>query len=163
MSDIDPIPLDPPGDADPLGGSGEPGADHDGQQPGERTDGELVPEEYPEQPIASLDFGTTVAEMREGESLEDRLAREVPDVGTEGFGADVDDDEQGTPLLDDADELGVDGEQMLTADRSEDEPHGTDSGHPMPPVSAEEAAVTVVDEDHIPGAVDRPPVDPGEA
>jgi hypothetical protein len=34
-----------------------------------------------EEPQASVDFGTTPAEERQGESLDDRLAREEPDRG----------------------------------------------------------------------------------
>lgn len=43
---------------------------------GEGTDGVVVP---PDEPVAVSGFGTTSAEAREGESLDGRLARELPD------------------------------------------------------------------------------------
>lgn len=43
---------------------------------GDGTDGIVVP---PDEPIAVTDFGTTVREEIEGESLDGRLARELPD------------------------------------------------------------------------------------
>jgi hypothetical protein len=41
-------------------------------------------------PLAMDDFGTTAAEQRQGESLEQRLAREVPDVTPDGVPVDTD-------------------------------------------------------------------------
>lgn len=44
---------------------------------GEGTDGIVIP---PDEPLAATDFGTTVRETLEGESLDGRLSREVPDL-----------------------------------------------------------------------------------
>ena len=43
----------------------------------------------PDRPLASTQHGTTAEEQLEGSSLEDRLAAEVPDVGTERAGEQV--------------------------------------------------------------------------
>ncbi|MET9887473.1 DUF5709 domain-containing protein [Streptomyces sp. NPDC006430] len=43
----------------------------------------------PERPLAVTDYGTTVDEQRAGETLDQRLAREVPDSGADGSTWDV--------------------------------------------------------------------------
>jgi len=49
------------------------------------------PHDYP---VAVNDYGTTLTEMREGESLDDRLGRELPDTG---FGGQAEGDPGGGP------------------------------------------------------------------
>lgn len=124
----------------------------DVDQPGEALDAEKVPEEFPERPVASLDYGTTEEEMAHDEPLDKRLAREQPD-----FGEVVDHDATttATPLLDDADDQGYDEEKDLVADTALTEPEIEDSAHPDAPPSAEEAAVRVEESDDVPGAVDH--------
>ena len=93
-----------------------------------------------DRPVASVDFGTTVRETREGEPLDGRLARELPD-----------------PVLDLDDRL-RDG-PAATAGRLVEDDEGArsdavaeavavDVGYDSGGFSAEEAAVHVVDEDH---------------
>ncbi|TDP94787.1 DUF5709 domain-containing protein [Labedaea rhizosphaerae] len=100
-----------------------------------------------EKPWASNDWGTTAAELRQGEGLDGRLARELPDLGYEedddGLGDAEDTDGE---LLDDevgdlraGRLLGVDGDDELVA---------TDVGIDGAGASAEEAAVNVVREDN---------------
>jgi len=79
-------------------------------------------------PGASVDFGTTADEQRHGESLDMRIAREVPD----DIAAPLDTPElDGDPLLDDHEAEMID----------EDVRQSASLGH-----SAEEDAVHVVDE-----------------
>lgn len=99
-----------------------------------------------EKPWASNDWGTTAEEEREGESLDGRLARELPDLA-------YDEDDDGLGDAEDTDGelrddevgdrragrlLGVDGDDELVA---------TDVGVDGAGASAEEAAVNVVRED----------------
>jgi uncharacterized protein DUF5709 len=99
----------------------------------------------PEKPWAVNDWGTTAKEEREGESLDGRLARELPDIADneddDGLGDAEDTDGE---LLDD--EVGdtragrlleVDGDAELVA---------TDIGIDGAGASAEEAAVNVIRE-----------------
>lgn len=93
-------------------------------------------------------FGTTVEEEREGESLDQRLAQEEPDVdpyadeGYSGNEGDLGDDEVGDDragrLVDPDQGLGEDTEKDLVGD---------DVGIDGAGASAEEAAVHVIDED----------------
>ncbi|MFF3020479.1 DUF5709 domain-containing protein [Streptomyces sp. NPDC057939] len=50
---------------------------------GERTYDDMLDEGYspPEKPLGVTKYGTTAAEQREGESLDRRLAQEVPETG----------------------------------------------------------------------------------
>lgn len=100
----------------------------------------------PEKPWAVNDWGTTAEEEREGEGLDGRLARELPDVSydedDDGLGDAEDTDGE---LVDDevGDQrsgrlLGVDGDDELVA---------TDVGIDGAGASAEEAAVNVVPDD----------------
>lgn len=120
----------------------------------------------PDRWSAAEGFGNTAAEMREGESLEQRLKQEVPDIGDdapERPGAPVDPDpsddrvdpdelDEGQDFLDDAEvgdrragrlaepagsPMGADTEAALVAE---------DIGIDGAAASAEEAAVHVVDE-----------------
>ncbi|GAY08122.1 DUF5709 domain-containing protein [Pseudonocardia sp. N23] len=109
----------------------------------------------PERPWAVDDFGTTSQEEAEGEDLDHRLAREVPDPS-----ASYDDDE-GDGLGDASD---TDGELLATdevgarrAGRlvqrdedplvTDDENWAVDAGIDGAGASAEEAAVHVIDDD----------------
>lgn len=126
---------------------------HD-DQPGENLDADKVPEEFPDRPTASLSHGTTVAEQREGESLDGRLAREEPEVGSGVAPVDAD-DTTATPLQADLDEEGRDREKDLVSERPVAEPHVDDSGHPHVDAPAEEQAVRVVEDGDVPGAVEH--------
>ncbi len=90
---------------------------------------------------ASFDWGVTAAEAAEGESIATRVAHERPDFD-EPYAVRADEEE--VVLIDDAYDGIEDDEDELVADASTDEPS----------LSAEEAAVHVVDE--APGAVDEP-------
>lgn len=85
---------------------------------------------------AADDFGTTAAEQREGEPLDERLREEEPDRAA-GEGRD-----QAGRLLDDG---GDDTEKDLVADEAEEDTAG---------LTAEESAMRV--QDGAPGAVDAP-------
>jgi len=56
--------------------------DHVGALPSKDATGDGQEGIFPpgDEPIAATDFGTTAEEMREGESLDGRLARELPEV-----------------------------------------------------------------------------------
>jgi hypothetical protein len=85
-------------------------------------------------PRASVDFGTTAEEQRHGESLDMRIAREVPDDAAEAAAGTSQDDVPelvGDPVLDDHEAELVD----------EDVRQSASLGH-----SAEEDAIHVVDE-----------------
>ncbi|WP_431782633.1 DUF5709 domain-containing protein [Streptomyces chumphonensis] len=101
-----------------------------------------------DRPVAAEKHGTTVAEQREGESLDDRLAQEVPDVGADGA-AGPPDPEAGR--LDDA---------SLPGRPSGDHVVGRvgDEATPAAGLSAEESAVHVEPLDES----DAPPPDPEE-
>jgi hypothetical protein len=86
----------------------DPGAEPEDEGIPDLTDGspqaELAndPQREPvpgEEPVAAESFGTTFAEQVEGESLDDRLAEEEPDVGDEA--ADGPEEEQAGQLSDD--------------------------------------------------------------
>lgn len=109
----------------------------DAEQSGERLDADKLPAELPDRPIAAFEHGTTEREMQEGESLDDRLAREVPDVEPPLAAT------APTPLADDADEDGRDREKDLVAEMPLEEPGIDDSGQPDVGTPAEEAAVRI--------------------
>ena len=87
---------------------------------------------------AAVRHGMTLAEQQEGESLDQRLAQEVPDVGDEGA----------EPV--DADRAGrlVEPDEGAHTD-TEGDPVATDVGRAGFASSAEEAAVHIVDEDEL--------------
>jgi hypothetical protein len=101
-----------------------------------------------ERPWAVNDWGTTAREEAEGESLDSRLAREVPDVtdqDDDGIGDTSDTD--GEPL---DDEVGDDRSGRLVDseyDSDAGEPVATDVGVDGAAASAEEAAVHTVRDD----------------
>jgi hypothetical protein len=91
----------------------------------------------PDRPVALDDFGTTLTEEREGESLDRRLAREEPDVSDEGEGG-VRDPRAGRIVAED-EGIHHDEETDLV---------GMDVGIDGGAASAEEAAVHEWDENH---------------
>ncbi len=88
----------------------------------------------PDQPLGVDEWGTTGFEERTGEPLDMRLARETPDVGR--FSAD--DGMRFSEPGADADYADLEGAAVADADISH-----------YDTVSAEEAAMHVVDEDHL--------------
>ncbi|KQS71550.1 hypothetical protein [Modestobacter sp. Leaf380] len=87
-------------------------------------DPQFAPEMGAERANASVDFGTTAAEQSEGESLDGRLDREVPDVDVDPGVRPAEDPDHTAPQLDqdaDADPLddsGTDtvGDDVLASD-----------------------------------------------
>jgi hypothetical protein len=106
--------------------------EHSGEDPGEDLEAMI---EQADRPFASLSFGTTAEEQKEGESLDEHLREEQPSK---------------TPL---DRELAIE-----DFDDEEDELVATASIEHDPFVSPEDAAMTV--RDRVPGAVDHP-VKPG--
>ncbi|MFL6162490.1 MAG: DUF5709 domain-containing protein [Jatrophihabitantaceae bacterium] len=86
----------------------------------------------------STRYGTTLAEQREGESLDQRLAQEEPDIDAEGA-APVDANRAGRL---------VEPDEGAHTD-TEAAPVATDAGPAGYASSAEEAAVHIVDEDEL--------------
>ncbi|MFF1556096.1 DUF5709 domain-containing protein [Streptomyces sp. NPDC058279] len=119
----------------------------------ERSYDDMLDEGYspPEKPLGVTKYGTTAAEQHEGESLDDRLAQEVPEIGPE-VGQDPGDPSGDRAELPDP-ETGTARAGRLTAPDEGAHPdttkeliardHGIDSGA----ASAEEAAVHVVEDD----------------
>ncbi|HVV07773.1 DUF5709 domain-containing protein [Amycolatopsis sp.] len=98
-----------------------------------------------EKPWASEDFGTTPQEAAAGESLERRLARELP----EGTGGDTDglgdsEDTDGELLDDEVGDLRAG--RLVAGDGGDTELYASDIGVDGAAASAEEAAVHVVAE-----------------
>ncbi|WP_370327960.1 hypothetical protein [Euzebya sp.] len=125
----------------------------DTDQPGERLDADKVPTEFPDRPTASFEHGTTAREMAEGESLDDRLSRELPDDA--GAARTPAEDTPAVPLQDDADDDGLDREKDLVAESPVAEPHVDDTGQPTAPVAAEEAAIRPEATDDVPGTTEH--------
>lgn len=82
-------------------------------------------------------FGNTAAEEHQGESLEQRLAQEVPDVGV--------DDDWSEDVLDD-DEVGTERSGRLVAADDGDDRFVQDVGIDGAAASAEEAAMHVIED-----------------
>lgn len=122
----------------------------------ERTYDDTLDEGYspPERPLGVTKYGTTAAEQHDGETLDQRLAQEVPDV-TEPPGDEVGDLPQGEgePL---DPEAGEERAGRLVAPDEGAHPDETkeeiaeDVGIDGGAAGAEEAAVHVVDEDNLP-------------
>ncbi|MGW2084952.1 DUF5709 domain-containing protein [Streptomyces sp. NPDC001880] len=106
----------------------------------------------PERPWAVEDRGTTAAEQHDGESLEGRLARELPDSpDTDGDGDGMGDLPGGDGELWDA-EVGTARAGRLTRQLDIDEPDtmaGEDVGIDGAGASAEEAAMHVVSDGQV--------------
>lgn len=131
----------------------EPTTTPDPDQEGESLDDELLPDEFPDRPIASRAFGTTEAEQARGESLRRKLAREEPDADSPSQRHRARGDDHGSvDLLTDLDEAGEDSVDTLVASRAEGERDDHRPGQSMPH-SAEEAAMHIVDD--APGGRDR--------
>ncbi|MFJ8811320.1 DUF5709 domain-containing protein [Streptomyces sp. NPDC102490] len=119
----------------------------------ERTYDDTLDEGYspPEKPLGVTKHGTTAAEQREGESLDDRLAEEVPDVSApDGDGVGDAPDGEGEPVDPEAgtDRAGRlvapdEGVRTDTTKESVAEDVGIDGGA----AGAEEAAVHVVEDE----------------
>ncbi|TQC43184.1 hypothetical protein EEB14_44635 [Rhodococcus sp. WS4] len=138
-------------DSTPEGSEGEYSLDEEDQlQPEDtlvdRGVDDVLDEGYspPEKPLGLDAFGTTAAEQREGETLDQRLAEEEPDPAfEEDDNAEILDDNEvgrqrsGRLLAEDAG-AGADEEKDLVASDI-----GIDGGA----ASAEEAAVHIVDEE----------------
>lgn len=108
----------------------------------------------PEKPLAVNDVGTTAAEQRDGESLDERLAREVPEdtapVGDVGDGIGDMAGGEGEPRDDEVG--GPDAGRLVAPDEgahedAEAKAVATDVGIDSAARSAEEAAVHVVPDD----------------
>ncbi|MCP9956228.1 MULTISPECIES: DUF5709 domain-containing protein [Streptomyces] len=126
----------------------------------ERTYDDMLDEGYspPERPLGVTKHGTTAAEQHEGESLDERLAQEVPDVappvgdglgdlpGGEGELMDPEAGGERAGRLTAPDE----GARSDTTKELVADDHGIDAGA----ASAEEAAVHVVGDD-LPSDTDR--------
>ncbi|BAH50104.1 DUF5709 domain-containing protein [Rhodococcus opacus] len=138
-------------DSTPEGSEGEYSLDEEDQlQPEDtlvdRGVDDVLDEGYspPEKPLGLDAFGTTAAEQREGETLDQRLAEEEPDPAfEEDDDAEIlDDNEVGRQrsgrLLAEDEGSGADEEKDLVASDI-----GIDGGA----ASAEEAAVHIVDEE----------------
>jgi hypothetical protein len=97
-------------------------------------------------------FGTTPAEEAQGESLDERLSEEEPDVGADEDDADTDEDELTRRGYDEDPRSGrlVAEDEGIGADE-DDQAFGTDVGIDYGAASAEEAAVHLVDDPNGPG------------
>ncbi|RKN03187.1 DUF5709 domain-containing protein [Streptomyces radicis] len=96
---------------------------------GEKDLDEVLDEGYspPERPLAVNGPGTTAAEQRERESLDDRLAVELPDVGADddpGDGIGDSPDQAGEPLGDEI--SGAERAGRLVGDEGEGPPRDAD-------------------------------------
>ncbi|CAM5596720.1 DUF5709 domain-containing protein [Streptomyces aurantiogriseus] len=122
----------------------------------ERTYDDTLDEGYspPEKPLGVTKYGTTAAEQHDGETLDQRLAQEVPDV-SEPAGDDVGDLPQGEGEPVDP-EAGEERAGRLVAPDEGAHPDETkeeiaeDVGIDAGAAGAEEAAVHVVNEDDLP-------------
>lgn len=94
--------------------------DLNGPLPGKAATGDPQEGQAPpgDRPRASVDFGTTAHEQREGEGLDGRLAREVPDV-FEQIDDDPDEDPAGIGNVIDVNTL-----EVLDEDQDDDEELG---------------------------------------
>ncbi|MFI1535470.1 DUF5709 domain-containing protein [Streptomyces anandii] len=120
---------------------------------GERTYDETLDEGYspPEKPLGVTKYGTTASEQHEGESLDQRLAQERPDVGEpEGDGVGDLAGGEGEPV---DPEAGAERAGRLVAPDEGAHPDTTkdeiaeDVGIDAGAAGAEEAAVHVIDDD----------------
>lgn len=108
----------------------------------------------PEKPLAVNQRGTTAAEQRRGETLDERLARQVPDApGQQGDGVQDMADGAGEPWGEGAG--GRDAGRLAAPDEGAGSGSGAgligeDAGIDGGARTAEEAAVQIVDEDDVP-------------
>lgn len=119
----------------------------------DRGVGDVLDEGYspPERPLAVDDWGTTASEEADHESLDARLARELPDGGTwEGDGLGDASDTDGELLDDEVGDLRAG--RLVASDYGDgidddEELYATDIGVDGGAASSEEAAVHVVNEE----------------
>ncbi|MEV5007913.1 DUF5709 domain-containing protein [Streptomyces sp. NPDC055692] len=123
---------------------------------GERTYDDVLDEGYspPEKPLGVTKYGTTAAEQREGESLDQRLAQERPDEGgPEGDGVGDLPGGEGEPVDPEAggDRAGrlVAPDEGVRGDTTKEEV-AADMGIDAGAAGAEEAAVHIVHDDTLP-------------
>lgn len=123
----------------------------------ERDYDDVLDEGYspPEKPLGAEKKGVTAAEQREGETLDERLAQEVPDVGAgdEDEDAQDDEDEDGDEWLD-GEVGGVRSGRLVAPDEgahedTEQQLTATDVGIDAGAAGAEEAAVHVVPDEEL--------------
>ncbi|WP_432558127.1 DUF5709 domain-containing protein [Granulicoccus sp. GXG6511] len=95
-------------------------------------------------------FGNTVAEMRQGETLEQRIKQEMPEADATDDGEYLDDKEVGRRR---AGRL-VDANQGYPGEDRESQLIGTDVGIDGAAATAEEAAMHIIDEDEIDRDID---------
>ncbi len=120
----------------------------------ERTYDDMVEEGYspPEKPLGVTKRGVTAAEQHEGETLDERLSQEVPDVSAEPVGDGVGDnpDSDGEPV---DPEAGTARAGRLVApdegahEDTEKDAVATDLGIDGGAAGAEEAAMHIVEDD----------------
>lgn len=120
----------------------------------ERTYDDMLEEGYspPEKPLGVTKPGVTAAEQHEGETLDERLSQEVPDVSAEPVGDGVGDspDSDGEPV---DPEAGTDRAGRLVApdegahEDTEKDAVASDLGIDGGAAGAEEAAMHVVEDD----------------
>ncbi|MFI1169048.1 DUF5709 domain-containing protein [Streptomyces sp. NPDC020801] len=120
---------------------------------GERTYDDTLDEGYspPEKPLGVTKYGTTAAEQHEGESLDQRLAQERPDVGEpEGDGVGDLPGGEGEPVDPEAGTVRagrlVAPDEGAHADTTKEEV-AADVGIDAGAAGAEEAAVHIVEDD----------------
>ncbi|MFJ4623277.1 DUF5709 domain-containing protein [Streptomyces sp. NPDC088812] len=122
----------------------------------ERTYDDILDEGYspPEKPLGVTKYGTTAAEQHDGETLDQRLAQEVPDMtGPAGDGIGDVPGGEGEPV---DPEAGGERAGRLVAPDEGAHPDATkeeiaeDIGIDAGAAGAEEAAVHVVDDDELP-------------
>lgn len=138
-------------------------------QPGDTLDDrgvdDILDEGYspPEKPSPATRYGVTAEEQREGESLDQHLAEEVPDPATEvAFHEDTaprvpENDDEITEAIDDVDESGLGDDRsgrLVGPDGGVDHPThqevASDAGIDGAAASAEEAAVHTIPSDQLP-------------
>ncbi|MGW2768493.1 DUF5709 domain-containing protein [Streptomyces sp. NPDC001275] len=129
---------------------------------GERTYDDALDEGYspPEKPLGVTKYGTTAAEQREGESLDQRLAQERPDeAGPEGDGVGDLPGGEGEPV--DPEAGGARAGRLVAPDEgvrgdTTKEEVAADMGIDAGAAGAEEAAVHIVHDDTLPDGGTQP-------
>ncbi|MFI9723323.1 DUF5709 domain-containing protein [Streptomyces sp. NPDC052396] len=104
----------------------------------------------PERPLAVNHYGTTAREQREGETLDQRLAEEVPDITVpDGDGIGDESDKAGEPLDEEVGDARA-GRLIPVTDRMpprRNDVFARDVGINGGAASAEEAAIHIIDEE----------------
>lgn len=145
----------------------DPTITDDPDQHAEALDDDKLPEEFPDRPVASLDYGVTEAEQAHGEPLDSKLSREEPDISLDDDDDDESSDDDDTTDDSENDDFGDDAPALLgdlDAEGNDDEPamvgraeevdrDTLDAGERRGR-TAEEAAMHIID-DEPEGATDR--------